>query len=523
MHPCWNVPEITQMIFEHVDDTGFHEPPWNALAQANYYRLAVTCRQFTDPALDLLWRDTGENGIIRLLKLLPDGSWDTDEQHHLEIILPLEARDWNRVSYYTSRIRNLTIDTAEDWDPFTPSVLEAMITLPRGSFLPNLQTLFCASSSNLFTYLPMLLGSSLSTLEMSLDGPISRLSALGSIAARFHSLKVVCLYNCPVDESSISTRHLSAFIAQLTRLSSLSIPTLDERGFRHIAYLETLESLTIQSLVERPFPDPHTLLNPQSRALFPRLRKLDLGVSDLGAATNFLAVLKDAPLKTLVILSRCSKTAPYSTALFRALYAGCDSQQLTSLTITVSSADSLASATSDDALKADLLRPLLALRQIQILELTFPSGVIFESDRLVDDMAHAWPNLELLMFEGDSLVGATRYPTLMALLSLSRHCPRLYKLSLPVNATEIRMDHASRAPRVVQTMLQSWDVSYSPLDSPSKVARLLSSVFPRLSIVVSRGSKYAKKWHDVSRLIPELAASREDERSLMVAERSGDE
>ncbi|KAK7007830.1 hypothetical protein R3P38DRAFT_3211476 [Favolaschia claudopus] len=518
MHPCWNVPEITRMIFESVDDDD--EAPWHVQANGNYYRLAVTCRQFSDPALDLLWREASENGILRVLEFLPIGSWDTDEEDNLEIVLPLEARDWNRVSYYTRRIRNLCIDADQDRDPFTPSVVEAMITLPPGTFLPNVQTLYCTSLSKLFTYLPMLLGPCLSALRMSLGGPISRLSVLGSIASRFQSLKVVYLYH--VDESPIGARHVSAFIAQLTRLSSLFISTLEERGFRYIAYLETLESLTIQSLVERPFPDPRALLNPQSRTLFPRLRTLDLGVSDLGAATNFLAVLKDTPLKALAILSRSSKTAPYSTALFRALYAGCDSQQLTSLTITVSSSDSLASASSDDALKADLLRPLLALRQIQILELTFPSGVIFENDRLVDDMAHAWPNLKVLMFEGDSLVGATRYPTLMALLSLSRHCPRLYRLSLSVNATEIRMDHASRAPRVVQVMLKSWDVSYSPLDSPPKVARLLSSVFPRLSIVPSPESGFAKKWHDVSRLLPELAASREDERLLIVAERSGD-
>ncbi|KAJ7160455.1 hypothetical protein C8R46DRAFT_1354129 [Mycena filopes] len=86
----------------------------------------------------------------------------------------------------------------------------------------------------------------------------------------------------------------------------------------------------------------------------------------------------------------------------------------------------------------------------------------------------------------------------MGLLPLSRHCPDLQSIALAIDATSIRMDDPARNPRMLQTALT--------------VADFLSSVFPALANLSGREGATARRWKQVSKLMPSYAATRADER-----------
>ncbi|KAJ7279977.1 hypothetical protein C8J57DRAFT_1301261 [Mycena rebaudengoi] len=70
MHRCWDVAELTQAIFQELEPV--HREPSTGrriTKEETWYRLALTCRKFCDPALDLLWED--QYDFIDLLKCLP--------------------------------------------------------------------------------------------------------------------------------------------------------------------------------------------------------------------------------------------------------------------------------------------------------------------------------------------------------------------------------------------------------------------------------------------------------------------
>ncbi|KAJ7160637.1 hypothetical protein C8R43DRAFT_993500 [Mycena crocata] len=50
MHNCWQVPEVTRMIFQQIHPNGV--PTSGSITLSC---LARTCRTFSNPALDLLW------------------------------------------------------------------------------------------------------------------------------------------------------------------------------------------------------------------------------------------------------------------------------------------------------------------------------------------------------------------------------------------------------------------------------------------------------------------------------------
>ncbi|KAK7012957.1 hypothetical protein R3P38DRAFT_2377998, partial [Favolaschia claudopus] len=431
MHPCWNVSELTRMIFEHIDH------PAIETLQGIRYRLALTCRQFSGPALDLLWRRSSQGRIYRLLEFLPKNAYEKDGADSIRIILPLEPRDWDPVLAYTRRIRHLSVGLFDEPSQFDSSILESLIALPTGFLLPNVQSLFCDYASALFSYLPVLVGPRLSKIEICGRGPLSRLSAMESFATTWHSLEDATLYGL----EEIFTKWSSYFVARLKQPRFLSFVSVDTDAYRHMAAFRTLEILKIERLESAPFP----VLNVEpSQTLFPALRDLELNASDPYFLTNFVTALRTAPLHTLIANATKSPTVAYSdcTTFFSALYSTCHLTRLTLLNINLQEGNSVSIDGVYHSLKAvDVLQPLLGCRSLRCLRLKLPFGLVIESNEFVEEMARAWPNIELLSLSAKHAV-PPRHPTIMALISFSRHCPRLSGLVMPVNATEVRMDDA---------------------------------------------------------------------------------
>ena len=103
MHSCLRIPEILSNIFSYI----FDSPPSSTVALAY---LAITCRDFREPALDLLWRS--QSSLSSLIKCLPS-----------DAILKEDVSDLDR---------STSTGMVSDGRPFLPQVCAHVILLaPR--------------------------------------------------------------------------------------------------------------------------------------------------------------------------------------------------------------------------------------------------------------------------------------------------------------------------------------------------------------------------------------------------------
>ncbi|KAK7013698.1 hypothetical protein R3P38DRAFT_2720428 [Favolaschia claudopus] len=475
MHRCWEVAELVQLIFEALDPYAvgvYRAEGIGQLKASTLFRLAQTCRQLCEPALDVLWR-TNE-GLILLLKCLPTNTWAIRDGY-FEIVSPIQSKDWERFLLYSRRV---TTFSACDRDIVVgSSALESMISLPPGTLLPNVQGLSCKSSSVLFPYLTLLVGPRVTQLATFLDGPAFRISALQSIARYFKSLEYVHL-NTPVTHREMVRPYVPGFFMQIVPPRRLEIQGLNQAAYRHLAMLPTIRSLELLDLVELPFPSPCSF----SDITFPVLDELKIQAASPLFATNFLSVFDKAPFTLLSIAASKNSTVSNSLSLLFAVCAACIPATLVKLHIYLcEDNETVLSNCQAYAMTFDMIRPLTVYSNLRRVSLVCPLG--FELDnKSVETLGQAWPQLECLCIVGDfsAVLVPSSYPTLAAVLSLARHCPLLQDLCLAVDARVV--PEAADSATSYSTALINWEPVESPMDCPDSVAEVLGKVFPELSI-----------------------------------------
>ncbi|KAJ7434632.1 hypothetical protein B0H11DRAFT_1887881 [Mycena galericulata] len=449
-----------------------------------------------------------------------------DSEGHFHDSVSPQLADWNRVAAYSWRIRHLD-DNYEFLSPIEDSVIQSIImSLPMGSImLPNIQIISTKSSSKLFPYLRFFIGSRLSNIDLHLDGPERRFSLLPCLVSKGQDLRHLALST--VASSHEVTEFVSSFICTLNMLQTLQVQSLTMTAFRYLAGLDTLLSLIISDHNFGPFPKDIDSLFPSSS--FPALRHLSLIVKSVEVATDFMAAARNAPLQTLSIMA-IETTSKNLSAFLSSFSSRHASPSMTSIDIGIefSSSDSVPNRkfTQSDQhfhpMTSHDLWPLLACTNLCHLQFRAPLRFTLDDDFMAA-MALAWPQIQTLVIQG--VDPSTLFwsddrevlsPTTAALISLSRNCPRLRSLALYLDATRFP-DHSTQIPRVRQTALLSVDFGNSRIDSPVKVAGLLSSIFPALSSI--RAPKYyTEQWREVRDLIPIFAAIRADERELWPSE-----
>ncbi|KAK6969186.1 hypothetical protein R3P38DRAFT_2455723, partial [Favolaschia claudopus] len=433
MHRCWEIAELVHLIFDELDPylPGIYhvDGPLRTNAMA-LSRLAQTCRRFSDPALDVLWK--ANEGLILLLQCLPAHSWEIRDWRFM-IASPLAFEDWERCLAHSKRVR--TFSTHNGTIILDNSALESIISLPPGTVFPNVTGLSCCSSSTLFSYLPFLIGPRVQTGAILMDGPAFRSSALQSFASRFRFLQYVNIVVGPM-ERPLYSNSISSFITQMASPRMLDVHGLNHQAYRHITSFSNLVNLIISDIIEMPFPNPG---RPSPETAFPALRELKIMVSNTLFAINFLSVLHDAPLTSLSISTTQNSTPTNAFVLLSAICIACAIPQLTSLHVFLCECnDPMYEDTRLYTLPFDFIRPLLAYPNMRSLSLACPVG--FElHDILVETMARAWPLLETLSLVGDlSEVAIPRSrPTLTSLATLSQLCPELQSVWLAVDAMSV--------------------------------------------------------------------------------------
>jgi hypothetical protein len=78
MHRCFLVPELVQLVCDEFLEDGVQ-------ARRTLIALALTCRLFHEPALDLLWRRVASLGP--LVKCMPSDLWKVRRESEKELLV----------------------------------------------------------------------------------------------------------------------------------------------------------------------------------------------------------------------------------------------------------------------------------------------------------------------------------------------------------------------------------------------------------------------------------------------------
>jgi hypothetical protein len=166
----------------------------------------------------------------------------------------------------------------------------------------------------------------------------------------------------------------------------------------------------------------------------------------------------------------------------------------------------------------DLIRPLFQCRNLVRLELSsVPHQDI--SYTITDDMlelSNAFPDLEVLHLGGpvsiaDTVLGQRPPLSLLAISRLSTKCPRLRSLKLTVDA-----ENCPTTPSLTYSSLKTFDLGYSWIKDPQRIAAWLGDFCPADGLVVSKESymwaeetdKRLEMWGEVKELLKAQQSSR---------------
>ncbi|KAJ7487115.1 hypothetical protein FB451DRAFT_1554194 [Mycena latifolia] len=534
MHRSLGIPEVVHMIFAHLA-SGDSATPANRAALG---RLAIACRSFTNPALDILWHD--QAGLGPLLNCLHTTVLDSELEDELWVtaiaVAELEsgsqsvikATDWDRVRFYAPRVKSITLDTLDtpQWG-VSADVLELLSMSPPFEWLlPNLAHLSWDTNDPVFfPYIRLFLGPKITSINITLDGPAARLAILPMLASRYPSLSG---FELVMNEGFKAHRHLridatSSMIRALTVVQSLSVQYLEPAVCRHLASLDSLTSLSV-CVGDWLFTDE---LTQSTEPMFSSLRVLELRESRSDLCTEFIGMLSYPLLSRLTISTNGPPTEDEALALFSTIYHRFPHPTLTVLDVHLGRCVRGVVTSSVDTIPSAALQPLLAFSNLSKVAISVPFLLSLD-DAFVEEMAMAWPRLEeLALTRSQREVPTPSSVTVPALAAFARHCPTLSTLTIPVSGGfPPDWDHARR-PSDTQQALSLLDVLDSPITAPIPVAAYLSCVFPNISLIKWDGfleywddgyyepppSVHEKRWEMVKELITVFATVRAQEES----------
>ncbi|KAJ7278845.1 hypothetical protein C8J57DRAFT_1573641 [Mycena rebaudengoi] len=519
MHRCWEVAEITQLIFKQIAA----EPD----GQVSLSRLARTCRAFLEPGLDLLWRE--QSSLVPLLSCFSDEFWSIvhwdESQVHIPRGLGLEA--WERVLFYAPRIKSLTaLDSMSSRVGL--NLLQAVhMSIPVEDFLPALEKLCWCTSQDNFPYIRLFLGPRIKTIELTLSAAASQLAILYFLAQKYSSLanvRINCTDEFRADPETLS-HAITTLVLALHKVQKLALHSISPKACHHLAALSTLRSLKIHKLYDLPFPNGPESYPVDGPTPFPVLRALSIHapVSNLG--TNFVSILLNASLEHLYIGCGRPATTDESLALFSEINSHCSHTSLTFLHISTGQILDFFQGFDESIhiVTPDVLRPLLVFTNLQTFKLESALESHLDSD-FIAAMARAWPQIRHIHMKAPFSTTPTARIGLTDFTSFACYCPNLEYLHIPFTAHALVIPSLPPLPLVSQTSLKTLGVNDAPIESPFAVATFLSAVFPSLTKVTPRdGLMYdttVNNWREVEKLVPMFASVRVDEEQRLVARKA---
>lgn len=149
MHRCLEIHDIVCLLCDALDEVA----PWEE-ASSNFLNMALTCRGFLDPGLNMLWKSI--TNLDPIISCLPGNLWKTTnfrEDNYLVTVLDVRrgravsARDLQRyLEFYAPRIQVISFSSVDYEDGYVMFSKNAFLALQMatglkpGALSPNLRS-----------------------------------------------------------------------------------------------------------------------------------------------------------------------------------------------------------------------------------------------------------------------------------------------------------------------------------------------------------------------------------------------
>ncbi|OAX33880.1 hypothetical protein K503DRAFT_486684 [Rhizopogon vinicolor AM-OR11-026] len=244
MHICLLSIEILVDIFAATYDTRWGQGSLGTLAA-----LARTCKEFKEPALNILWKDI--HGFGPLVLCLPEGVRGITEQGQLTLTRPLFSGEWKIFNSYACRIRSLFI-YSKLLDEIDGQVMKVLVSAPSPTLLPNLHSLEWWDGRDFFLpLLHALLAPTIKSMKLyshpeePWEPSFAKSTLLISLGARCpHIQEFVCPYSCDSDEHSDA---MNDTVCCWSKLIHLETGVLNTQALAHLTSSPSLKFLDFMS------------------------------------------------------------------------------------------------------------------------------------------------------------------------------------------------------------------------------------------------------------------------------------
>lgn len=451
---------------------------------------ARTCKTFVEASLDALWYHQGR-GLVPLLKTFPADLWEVS-RGSLFFTRQLVGPDWTRFNYYAQRIRILSIGFNVLLGHSVGFPRPGEIDIDAGSLdamkqsghllLCNLRQIDFSSDHDSVKLVGLILMPTVKTIHLDFASEIfapSEAAALfAAIKCRSPSLEHVQLCGIPkafcptVSQFVCGCRNLRTF------MSGHSGHGITDEALIHLASLPTISKLTLS-------------LKKNSRSLtFPPLSFI--GLRDLAIQTSRAMIVIDL-LKSHHSLPLCSLTLDINgfaghtelMELFCVMGDHCAHAELTRLILRADH------GIPDSFLYPDVLRPILCFTNLANVDIDCTSSFANIDNKLLEEMARAWPRLERLTLGLNMSTGHSSEVTLAGLVPLARYCPKLEFFSMAFNASKMERPGT----KFQNCKLSRLGVGCSNIEDVRTVAEFLSDIFPNLQSIFCRAPSIPDKHH----------------------------
>ncbi|KAF9527762.1 hypothetical protein CPB83DRAFT_855589 [Crepidotus variabilis] len=525
-------------------------------------RLARTCKAFTEPALDVLWREL--DSIVPIVGLFPGHLLKKTRRPGLGFSQAPKDEDWQTIINYSQRIRKITYD--ENASNVSPAIFPILDECrPMLYILPQLQELtWKVETHAALERCTIFLNPSLQSINLEVGAKLPKLNdflADMSSRTKLKGFTFVSPTSLPDSFTELLIRQdalekvvlvapgalapgIGRWVASLPELKHLQ---LDLTGRSPIAVEGFFDELRLRSGDATPSSvgsrdsgvfsgEEFDFTEIRKSALrltgdlppkgsFVSLKKISL----TGEVANIAVFVKHLE-SDLVHLDLCIEDPPDKADWQDLCEMICDrfdtTLQSIRITATPSSkfADLVRSTSRAEPPTARLsLEKFAGLRKLLRFEVDLPESVVFYPND-IKALAKACPNVEIVR-----LCPLARFPlphspkiTLEDLVPLISGCRRLNTLAVVCNAGGgseklLNSQHASSKSLLRLHFGHSW------ANDPLQISIFLSHLAPGLELLKFFQEKtrpgyietHAKAWQTVSEILPHLQKVRESEKSFI--------
>ncbi|KAG1823632.1 uncharacterized protein BJ212DRAFT_1325680 [Suillus subaureus] len=515
------ISELRLKIFQLVHDT------FTGVSKNNnktLLALALTCKLFTGPALDLLWQDL--RGLAPLIRCLPQSLWKVTGK--LELQRTMTFDDWSIFCKYNHRVRSLNTAVYETVRlPLDIEIWRALSYPPFSlPLLPNLTSLTWGEYNNeTFPYVYLFVTPKLMTLDMVRMGP-----GTSTFGPSEQSMLSCISMLCP----SISHfrfgfygKDTSTTLQSWSHLKSVKTEQISEAAILHLSKLPLLRVLDFKLPSIPMSANTQKLLQ---RSVFCAIEELGVECEEsLALLDAFFEKLCIAPKAISCVVTDGVDSIPALPGLISRLSNACAHSSLEQVRLSISDL----AVDPDASIGAASFQPLFAFRNLRRLNVEADCNVRL-NDTVLLQMAKAWPLLERLFFRPYCHLSHDVTPH--AFVSLLQHCPCLVSVSVFINWSTI--DGREISPVIPYQGFAHKALSEASFGSPrirhpTRIAAFISAIALNVESIeawdpdyydVHPGfEKYSTRWKLVDHLVKSFSMVREQERRTKLNGDAGDE